>query len=81
MSPKPKGKAKGKAKAKGEPAPKRQRTCASADTVPEEAGGALVLASAGMGAFWFHRAATKMRGLLAYRASAKCIKAYISLFM
>ena len=78
MSPKPKGKAKGKAKAKGEPAPKRQRICASAE---EEAGSALVLAHAGKGSFWFHRAATKMRGLLAYRASAKCMKAYISLFM
>ena len=81
MSPKPKGKAKVKAKAKGEPAPKRQRTCAQADTVPEDAEGAIVLANAGMGALQFHRAATKMRGLLKYRASAKCLKAYISLYM
>ena len=65
-----------KAKAKGEPAPKRQRTCATAE---EEARSALVLASVGKSSF--HRATTKMRGLLAYRASAKCIKAYISLFM
>ena len=83
MAPKAKGKATGKAKAKAQPAAKRQRTCAQTDTVPEDAEleGTIVLAHAGMGAMQFHRAATKMRGLLKYRASAKCLKAYISLFM
>ena len=64
-------KAKGKAKAKAEPAAKKQRTCAQADTVPEEAEleGTMVLANDGMGALQFHKAATQMRSLLKYRAS------------
>ena len=77
--PAAKAKGKGKAKAKAEPAAKKQKTCATADTVPEEAEleGTIVLANAGMGPLQFHRAATKMRNLLKYCSSERCRKAYI----
>ena len=81
--PAAKAKGKGKAKAKAEPAAKKQKTCATADTVPEEAEleGTMVLASDGMGALQFHRAATKMRSLLKYRSSERCSKVYIYIYI
>ena len=58
-------------------AAKKPRTSAAADPVPEDAEqeGTIVLANSCMGPVQFHRAATKMRNLLKYRASEDCQKA------
>ena len=74
-------KGKGKrqhSKAKAGAAGKKQKTCASAE--PVEEGGAIVPADAAMGAMQFHRGVAKMKNLLKYRASEKCLKAYIYRF-
>ena len=77
MPPKGKGK-KQQSNAKAGAAGKKQTTCAQADSVED---GDIVLADAAMGSMQFHRGVTKMRNLLKYRASDRCAKAYIYIYI
>ena len=73
MPPMGKGK-KQPSNAKAGAAGKKQKTCVQAESVED---GSIVLANAALGSMQFHKGITKMRNLLKYRASEKCMKAYI----
>ena len=79
MPKKGKGK-KQPSNAKAGGAGKKQKTSASvqAESVGD---GAIVVAAAAMGAMEFHKGITKMRNLFKYRASERCTKAYLYIYI
>ena len=68
--------------AKAGGAGKKQKTSASVQA--ESVGDVAIVpwaAAAAMGAMEFHKGITKMRNLLKYRASERCTKAYIYIYI
>ena len=80
MPPKGKGK-KQPSNAKAGGAGKKLKTSASVQAEPVGDGAIVPLAAAGMGAVEFHKGITRMRNLLKYRASERCTKAYIYIYI
>ena len=80
MPPKGKGK-KQPSNAKAGGAGKKLKTSASVQAESVGDGAIVPLAAAAMGAVEFHKGITRMRNLLKYRASERCTKAYIYIYI